>query len=396
MTGDNLVGALIVLIIFGFIFKIDSIIRTMFNFVGGSTKIKTSRSARSIAGAASILSDTAGSGSEALSVKIGDGAESISNKVSGFGRDISQTVTDYRINKSEFGKEYARQNIQTKFKKLSADTIDRAKKLPGKALDKTKDLTGRALDGAIEIGEKAWSGAKEKANEAIETAKDKAREVAADAKDLKDNYREIFSGERVKRNLTADEIVRQQHIMDEARGLEGIRQGIQRTGDNIRRKTRNSLRNSKTIYNKADLTTKKKIKEITDELKSVKSDVSNDIETVKRIPKIIKKVKKKQKFVKNSENLNVDVSNTMMLVVDTNANINEIVPELKQQLGKNISASVFMFNKVGAQTFLSSELGSSRLGLSVLAEDIYEDRAENRLNEAITNKKSKKRRIRKT
>ena len=379
--GENLVGALIVLIIFGFIFKIDGIIRKMFNFVGGSTKIKASKTA-------SVLLDTANMAGSFAGGKMESGVNKFESGATKFGENIS---TFRETAKTDGFLNTAKANIQTKFKELPGEALDGIKEMPGKALNGAKEMGGKALDSAKKVGGMALDKTKSKA----ESALDYGKNIAKEAKD----YKSILSGERVKENLTADEIVKQQHIMDEAKGLEGLRQNIQNVGFSVsrtvKRTARNSLRNIKTIYNKADLFTRKKIREIEDDLKEMKSDVINDIEIVKRIPKIMKKTYKRREYIKKSDGINIDTTNTMMLVIDTEADLEEVVSELRNELGNNISISGFMFRKVGPQIFLSSEIGSSRLGMGVLADDRYEELADRRLNSVITGKKFTKKRLKK-
>ena len=332
-NNENLVGALLTLVLFGFIFKIDAVIRKIFNFVGGNTKIASS-------GAVSKVLDT---------------TELIGKKGSAFGKDVKENGFKQAVSNSatKFG-----QNLENGFKEI-----------PGKAKGFVSGIGDKTLN---------------LVDSAIDNAKD---------------YKNILGGERVKDNLTKYEIVRQYHIMENRTGLEGLRQDIRAAGVSLIDRTKSigkySSKRLFNIYIRADAFTKKKIREIKSEYDYMISDVQNNYEMVKRIPTVIRRTKKKKKFIKDSKGLNMDVSNTMMLVVTSDASPEEIVKEVKDKYGDTVDVSAFIFQEVGLQVFLSSATGSSRMGLSTLAEDRYEEVAESRIDEAVTGEIPEKQTIKK-
>ena len=343
---ENLIGSLIVLIIFGFIFKIDGIIRKIFNFVGGSTTI-SSRATSKVLNTASSLGGAIGSGAAKFGGAVGSGAIKFGQNVKAFNEKADDIGFKEAIKEDASA---AFNNAKTKFKELPKETFDGAKNLYGKTKEGVKNL----------------------AKEGYEIGKD------------------VLTGEEVKKNLTTDEVIDQYHKMENAKGLEKLRQGVQSVGFSVVGKVKNlskigkyTKKGLKTVYEKSDKFVKRKIVEIQNELVAMKSDLNNDIETVKKVPKLVKKLKKNRRYVKNADGLEMDMSSTMMLVVDSNDDPEKIVKELTEACGKGVNIRAFTFQKLGAQTFLSPAVGSSRLGLSVLAEDRYESLAERRIDRAL-------------
>ena len=322
---ETLIGALLALIIFGVILKIDTYIRKIFNAVGGSTSIRGSR--------ALSLANSAFSKAEGAITEFG---KNVKNE--GFGNAVKK---DFNNTKFDFKR------------------------------------------GLNSIGQKA-------------------SHVKSEFKDLNN----ILDGQRVKENLTGDEIIREYHNIENPEGLEKLRQGVQGkilqveatvVGgiDKIKGIGKYSSNKLHEIYNSLDTFKKKKLSEINQEFKYMVNDITNDIEKVKRIPSILKKFKKKQKYIRTSDGINLDVANSMMLVVDTDVDPKEIIEELKKEYGEGVDASAFIFNNLGAQAFLSEEVGSSALGLSVLAEDNYEKLAEHKVDDLVGKKRPKKRKLKK-
>lgn len=322
---ETLIGALLALIIFGVILKIDTYVRKIFNAVGGSTSIKSTN-------ALSVASSIA-AGTGKTVVNFGKNV-----KKNGFGNAVKNDFNNTKIN----------------FKR-----------------------------GLNRVGQKA-------------------SHVKSEFKDLNN----ILDGQRVKRNLTGDEIIREYHNIENPEGLEKLRQGVQGKvlkveetvvgGINkIKKIGKYSTDKLHEIYNSLDKFKKKKLSEINQEFKYMVNDVTNDIEKIKRIPSILKKFKKKQKYIRTSDGINLDVSNSMMLVVDTDVDPKKIIEELKKQYGEGVDASAFIFNNLGAQAFLSEEVGSSVMGLSVLAEDNYEKLAEHKIDDLVGKKRPKKRKLKK-
>ena len=116
---------------------------------------------------------------------------------------------------------------------------------------------------------------------------------------------------------------------------------------------------------------------------------------VKKIPKIFKyiKTRKKQKFIQTANGMNIDTTNTMMMVVDTDIDQKAFIEDLKKQFGDGFNVSLYVYEQIGAQAFLSPEAGSPKMGMSVLAESNYEDVRNHRINELLTGNKRKKRTI---
>ncbi len=326
-NNENLIGALLTLIMFGFIFSIDGIIRKMFNIVGGSTKISSRN-------AASLLLD--------VTEKLPGIAKGTKDGLVSFGKDVNNDG----------------------FKSAASNAISG---IGEKSLGSVKNV-GQSLIGK-------WNGVSSKA---IEEAKD---------------YNNILGGERVKANLTADEIVEQYHIMQEGKGLEGLRQGVQKVGYSIGNKLDKSMFIIKNLYGKVDRFTKRKLHEIRNEYKYMVEDLNHEIEIVKRFPKILRKYKKKRNNVVRSNGLIMTTSNVMMLTSSVDIDIEELIKELKRDLKNISSAMLFTFKEIGLQAFISPEAGSPRMGLAILAEDRYEEVAQHRVEEAITNTKREKRKL---
>ena len=129
--------------------------------------------------------------------------------------------------------------------------------------------------------------------------------------------------------------------------------------NNIKRIGRYSKETLKRIYKGSQEFAKRKILEINQECNNMIEEVSNNIEIIKKLASILIKNEKKQKYIKNSNDLNMNVSNAMMLVGDTDINSREIIEQLKEEYGEGIDATTFVFNNIGAQAFLSEEIGSS-------------------------------------
>ena len=380
---ENLIGALLTLILFGFIFKIDAIVRKIFNFVGGSTNISSSQFAtnaiNTIGGAVNSGVDIAAGGLDSFSNKAASG-------ITKFGEDVSSnrfSFADYRKN--------AKDKLVTKAINMKDSLTDKEKlkNTLSDGWDKTK-AKGK------EFGNKALDIGKAKATAMANSASSAYASAKATIKDANN----ILDGERVRAKLTADEIVAQQHIIDEAKGLEGLRQKIAGAGLAI------SLSGTKLAGFKkyTDAQIKKGLnfaggrvkKGITAALIEMNQDVNNlnnDIEMVKRIPRVIKSIKKHQRYVKPANGIDADVNSTMMLVVDSTLTPEEVIKELKEQYGEGVDVSAFVFEKIGAQAFLSPAVGSPRMGMSVLAENKYEEKAEHKLDELTTGRNHRKRKI---
>lgn len=372
-NNENLIGALLTLIVFGFIFKIDSIIRKIFNFVGGSTKIRNSS-------ITNVLSSSISGG-----ISSGLGAiESGANRATLFASNASESIKEKGFSQAfKDGSKEAWANTKVKFKELPSQAWD-------KAMDAKDHAVEKAKSGIINTGKNIQSSARR----AYANAKE-------DVKDL-DN---ILNGERVKAKLTADEIAETMHIMEEAEGLEGLRQDIRHVGIVATSKVDKLLLAGKEagLNFEARMARAKRIlgrrlsagvDAALEEAKKDKERLDNTVEVAKRIPKFFRKLTKKKKYVRTADGMNLDVDNAMAVVIDTDCDINGIIQELKEQMGDDIDVSAFVFEKIGAQTFLSPAMGSPRMGMSVLAEEKYEEIAEHKVEELITGQKREKRRIR--
>ena len=389
---QNAIGLVLAVIFLGFIFKIDSFIRKLFNAVGGTTNISSSSFVgRSI--------DKVGGKINSGLNKVGNKAESLGNKMDNYGKNVKENG----------------------FKKATADSFNNSKIYFKEKWDNS--LIGKTSNSVKENGLKEtlkndWAETKNDIknnyNEAREdlgnAIKDKAASIKNKASNMYNNVKSeikdsesILNGDRVRKNLTADEIVKQMHIMEKAEGIEGIRQKIQKipketqkVKENVKEKvnrlpnkikgfgkyTSNKIRK---IYSKVSNKSKEKILEIQKAYDTMITDMEKDYETMKRIPKVIKglnnKIKERKNKKINLNNLNVD--NTMMLVVDnTNINPQDFLEELKNEYGNNndIDIDVIIFENIGAQAFLSPEFGSSLLGMSVLAENNYEELSEKKMD----------------
>lgn len=366
---ENLIGALLTLILFGFIFKIDSIIRKVFNFVGGSTKINSSKSVRAVidtvGGAVNTGLDAANAG---LS-----GGKNVS-----FGEDIkAQSGTDTpALNSGESGEltqpqsQGLLENIKLKFKQLPNETAESPDSL-------NTNAQGRLLGGVAEGMANAYANAK------------------AEIGDIN----EVLNGERVKDKLTADEIVEQMHKMEDAEGLEGLRQRIQGIGHTALKFPRKISKKYKelSMYTNQQIgKVKENVKRgIADAKKEFNKDVENletDIEMVKRIPRIMRFYTKVQNVVNNAEEMDFDLSNILMLTSNTSINPEQMIKNLQLDYGE-IDISGFVLENIGAQAFLSPAVGSVRMGLAMLAEYRYEKKAEHKIEELLTGRKHKKRRV---
>ena len=359
---ENLIGALISLIIFGFIFKIDSIIRKIFNFVGGSTKISS---------ASSTFKD-------------------VLNTSSRFANRIEDKANSNRL---------ARENGVKFNENLNNDSGEKASILQNASIRFSRQVAG--LQSSIE---------------------DKKAIIK------KADIKNVINGEKVKEKLTKDEIIEQYHIMEKGEGLEGVRQKVQHVAEtpvravkkvkngiekiengveNVKiglRKVKNvgkySKKQIKRAYNFSSGRVKAGISSALDQLVSDIDMLDNNIDSIKRMHKVLNGIEvteKRKRIVrtKNDEAEEINVDNTMMLVVDTNVSPEEIIAELKREYGDDLDVSAFVFEKVGAQAFLSPALGSSRMGMAVLAEDNYETIAENKIERLITGNNLKSKVLRK-
>ena len=418
VDNDNLLGGLLALILFGFIFKIDGLFRKIFNFVGGSTNISTSKTASSILDTTDKLTNAIGGKIDSGAGKLEGGMDKLGGKIDaykdkmnangGFFKTFGEDAKNAWGN-AKTGAATTFSNIQSKFKEIpdiASSALDSAKQLPGKAWEGAKQLPGKAWEGTKNVSKKAWAGAKQlpgKTIKGVKTLSGKALKGAKGgakilSKKAKEGYRlgkYALSGEGAKSTLTEAEIIEQYHIMQDAKGLEGLRQGIQAAGLSIAGKAgrfgKYTDKKLKEIYSRASVPVKKRIREIQNEYNRSVSEIKNDIRTVKRIPSTIRKIKKKQKYVKTADGLNADVSNIMALVADINPdNLDEVLKEIAEKAGPGVDVSVLAYDKIGPQMFLDSVTGSSIMGLSVLAEARYGELAERQIDETLGNKHEKR------
>lgn len=351
---ENLIGALLTLIIFGFIFKIDEFIRKIFNFVGGSTKINSSRTfGKAI--------DTAGGAVSGGLNSIGGAAATFGNNLENHGLKggLQQTASD----------------AGGFFKNRIHEAGQNIKALP-------MNISQKAITAGV-------------------NTKDKAVSAFARAKEEAKDYNNILNGERVKANLTTDELIAAQHDLSESEGLIGLRNKVQSAGKSVSKKVGKAGNfvgeRLEKVYATVDGRTKLAISNVQEQMKHDVDMLENNVEMAKRVYRVVKKLfkRKKMKLIKNSTGMNVDVTNTMMLVVDAKVSPEEFMADIREQLGEGTDIGVYVFENIGAQTFLSPAVGSPRMGMAVLAEEKYEEIADHRIEEVVTRKKRKKRKIKK-
>ncbi|MBR1540359.1 MAG: hypothetical protein IJ629_04230 [Clostridia bacterium] len=378
---ENLIGALLTLILFGFIFKIDAIIRKIFNFVGGSTKINSSKAVGTVinvtGGAVNAGLGALSGGFDAAGDKISSGLGNAQNAIEskGFGQAISDGFEKAKV----------------KFKELPSEAADKMKELPGQAWDKTKEAGGKAFESVKEGVGNGLTSIGQSVSNAYAEAK-------AEVKDAKN----ILSGERVKENLTADEIVAAQHAIEEKQGLEGIRQGIQSVGLAVGSAIGSTIvpmgKFTKRKLNKAYNIMSGRVRyALMDTQREFQKDVrrlelENEVELVKKLPKIIYNYQKKHQLIKASyQGVALDTTTAMMLVIDINIDTKAFIEEIKKEYTTGNPILYTAFEKLGAQVLLSPTVGSARLGLGLLAEQRYEEAAEHRVEELATGRVREKR-----
>ncbi len=413
---ENLIGALIALIIFGFIFKVDLFIRKIFNFVGGSTNISSSKTT-------AMFLDTT---DEALSMfggNVESGVKKFETGVDKFGVKID----DYkaRIGKDGFVKtvggdlKSAGTNIQMRFKEIpniasekwnetkefAGEKFESAKEFAGEKIENVKQMPKKVAKNIKQLPEKVAKeapkiikGARTLKNKAFKGIKNGATYAAQKAKQGIEIGKYVLSGEAVKQNLTADEIIEQYHRMRDAKGLEGLRQKVNIAGysavNKVKKLKKYSAKKLENLYENANFLVKRKIREIQNEYYYMVTNLKNDYEMLKRVPSIMQKAIIKQQYVRNANALNVDTSNLMALVANINLqDIREVLRTVVEEVGPNSSVMTIVYNEIGPQIFLSSEIGSSRMGLAILAEDRYEEVAANRVERLVTGQKYIKRKL---
>jgi len=348
---DTLILSLIALILLGFIFKIDGIIRKLFNIVGGSTKINTSRTAGRVI-------DTVG-----CTVNAGLGA-------------ISGGTTKFGENLDEKG-------LKDGFKQSFKDVGDFAKRKAGETVDEFKGMPASIKQKSINFG-----------NDVKEKAANAYAEVKDDWKDRKN----ILNGERVKANLTADEKVAAVHEMAEAKGLEELRQKVHKAGNTVVVSSKKlDDKFSKVVekaYKEGDRRVKAGINAVTEEFyKDVKLlKLENEVELIKKLPKIIKK----QQMLKATRGkVELDTTSAMMFMVDFKFDSKALIEDIKNEYQKGNPILYKAFEKVGAQMLLSPKVASAKFGLSVLSEANREKAVEHKVEELANGKTRKKRTIKK-
>ena len=366
-NNENLIGALLTLVMFGFIFRIDALIRKVFNFVGGSTNIKRSRA----------LSTAIDAGGNIASAGIG----AIGGGIEGGVNAIEKTGVNFAENIDQFGmKDGLKQGFKDTGRDISNGLGEARATIKQKTINVGNDIKDRVSNKIVDTKDNI-----------VGSVKDTYQEVKSDVKD----YKNIMNGERVKSRLTEDEIIAEAHNIKERRGLEGLRQDVRMVGSSFASVGRYSSKQLEKVYKGASKRVKTAISETEKEMLSDIEKLDNSVEMLKRLPKVVKNLKKKQKFVKTANGMNIDVTNTMMTVVDTDVSPEELVNGLKESLDDGVDIAVYTFENVGAQTFLSPAIGSPRMGMAVLAECNYEEMAEHRIEEAVTGVKRKRKIIRK-
>lgn len=255
---ENFIGAILVLIIFGFIFSIDAIIRKVFNFIGGSTSIKT----RDVFGGIKQVAK--------------DGYEFVTDE-----GKFSEKVNSI---KSSVQQKLSPSNIRSELVKFKDNAIYETKE------------TLAALD-----------------------------------------------GKRVK--VTEEQIQKEQEKLDNPNFIGKALNVFQKGAYGI---TEFGIEINENIKNKI----KKKIQ-----------DLNQNNEMAKRLKRILKSHNKKR----NKDLEQYDTS----LNLDTSPK--EVADELKDSIekyGSDLLVAVYVVE--GPQAFIHSEIGSSYMGMSVLASEEYE------------------------
>ena len=347
---ENLIGVAIALIIFGFIFRIDAIIRKIFDFVGGSSKINSSK--------------TVGRAIDTVGGAVSGGISGIGNAAETFGDNLEKKGLKDGLRQSA-------SDAGGFFKNKIHEAGQGMKQIPS-------NIKQKAIATGIDIQNKTAS--------AYASAK-------ADVKDFKN----IMNAERVKENLTKDELVVATHDLEKKDGLTGLRNKVSTAGNTFSKKTGKigKLAKNKIVkaYATVDGRTKQAITEIQEEMRHDVETLENNVEMVRKIPKVFQKIKnyvvkkKKIKLIKNEKGMNVDITNTMMMVVDTDVSPEEFIATMREQVGEGMDVSVYTYEKIGLQTFLSPVVGVPRMGMAILAEEKYEEIAEHRIEETVTGQK---------
>lgn len=358
---DSVFWYLLALVFLGFVFYIDSIIRKIFNFVGGSTKINTSK----MAGAAINM---AGGALNAGLGAVAGGANAIGNGATKFGENIDQYGLKDGISQSFSD---AGDAISNK----ASDMANSVKQLPSNIKQKAIDFGNDAKDKVVSKYEdlKDEYGSREKLKEKLSSGYQDAKEV--------------MSGKRVKDKLTNEEIVAEAHAMAEAKGIEGLRKSVQHAGavviggaGVISKKTKKAVEKG---YGFAKGKTKDALNAAVEELnKDIRTlQLENEVELIKKLPKIIRN----QQIIKlRGKKVKLDTTSAMMFMVDINFDSKKLIEDIKKEYQTGNPVMYKAFEKLGAQMLLSPVVGSARLGMSVLAEDKYEEIAEHRIEEAVT------------
>jgi len=185
-NSNNLVMALITLILFGFIFKIDGIIRKLFNIVGGSTNIG------SIASKTSKTVELTSSGINTLKSGLENTVHATGEVKDNFVSGISNAKDKFTSGAISFGQSIADNGFGSTLKSTAVSGYQSAKVKFKKMPDQLSEA------------------------------------IAKPTKKNAQNISEVLNGDRVKNNLTAEEVMRQAHIMQEGNNLEGLRQKVRK------------------------------------------------------------------------------------------------------------------------------------------------------------------------
>lgn len=275
-------GAILTLIIFGIIFKLDGIFRKIFNFVGGKNTIKQVDIYGSIKSAKNMVSD----------YKNGEGAI------------------------------YERQqSMQNYFDNNDAQQI-------------LADATNRVGEGLVKVKEKAVTGAKD----AVLTLDGKKIEVTAEEVEKE--------RERMKNPTLLGKIYNA--VQGAAYGAYGF--GLE-------------------LINNVDKKVREKILEISVKIKKDVENLQQNVEMVKRLPIVVKAHDKGKKILNNG------LEKAYLTVIDLEKSSKEVLEEIKEKLkGKTKDIVATVYEQEGPQAFLYPVIGSSYMGMSVLASEMYNDR----------------------
>ena len=317
--GESFVGAIITMILFAVIFKVDKLVRKLFNSVGGDTSIAISKIDRA---GSTIKNNLTNVGSTA--------AVSTVASVDAIGGAI--------LHKNSIGDEF--QKIKPRY----GDKID----------------WGKVGDGIKSDSKETWNLAKDGVTDFYNQNKEDITDVFADMEGtIKGKYKYV----------SEEAIAKEQEKMDNAGFLGKTWFAVLGAPEAIHKKikqTKELIESKKEGFRK--YLEEKKRKAIT-----YVEDLQKDVETVKYIPTLIRDVKKLPSLVMqiNPKNRQLEYNDNFEAIFDVDVKPDELNERLQTLI--NISSSGHLATSVVLAQGYESLLRCPKIGLMLLAEQNYKD-----------------------